>query len=49
MSTLKIPDDWEHARAIIAERIVELVRRGERDPHQLRERVLREAKSEDRP
>jgi hypothetical protein len=42
--TRNIPDAWEHDRTIIAERIVELARRGERDPDQLRERVLREAR-----
>jgi hypothetical protein len=33
-------------REVVATRIIELARRGERDPAQLRDRVLREAGSE---
>ena len=40
---LKLDDDARQAREAIAVRIIELVRRGERDPERLRERVLRTA------
>jgi hypothetical protein len=40
--TLKIEND-QGAREVIAVRIIELARRGERDPDRLRNRVLREA------
>jgi hypothetical protein len=40
---LNLPDAAERERAAVAVRIVELARRGERDPHRLRDRVLREA------
>jgi hypothetical protein len=40
--TLKIEND-QGAREVIAVRIIELARRGERDPERLRNRVLREA------
>jgi hypothetical protein len=36
-------DGDQRAREIIAVRIIELARRGERDPERLRDRVLREA------
>jgi hypothetical protein len=40
--TLQLDGD-QRAREIIAVRIVDLARRGERDPEKLRDRVLREA------
>jgi hypothetical protein len=40
--TLKIEND-QGARQVMAVRIIELARRGERDPKRLRDRVLREA------
>ena len=39
---LKLDHD-QGAREVMAVRIIELARRGERDPEQLRDRVLREA------
>jgi hypothetical protein len=43
---LKLDDDARQAREAIAVRIIELVRRGERDPERLCERVLRTADSQ---
>ena len=43
---LNIPSDATPARQIIAVRIVELARRGERSPARLRDRLLKEAKGE---
>jgi hypothetical protein len=40
---LKLSDDATREREVIAVRIIELARRGERDPARLCERVLREA------
>jgi hypothetical protein len=40
--TLKVEND-QGAREVMAIRIIELARRGERDPERLRDRVLREA------
>ena len=40
--TLKIEHDQD-AREVMAVRIIELARHGERDPERLRDRVLREA------
>jgi hypothetical protein len=40
--TLQVDGD-QRAREVMAVRIVELARRGERDPQRLRDRVLREA------
>jgi hypothetical protein len=42
---LSLPANDTNARRVIATRIVELARRGERDPNQLRDRVIREAHS----
>ncbi len=42
---LGVQDDDDTSMQIIAERIVELARRGERNPSRLRSRVLREARS----
>jgi hypothetical protein len=39
---LKVDHD-QGAREVMAVRIIELARRGERDPERLRDRVLREA------
>ena len=41
--TLQLDGD-QHAREVIAVRILELARRGERDPRRLSDRVLREAR-----
>ena len=43
---LNIPPDAMPARQIIAVRIVERARRGERSPARLRDRLLKEAKGE---
>lgn len=40
---LKLPGGDHPARRIIAERVIELARCGERDPVRLRDRVLKEA------
>jgi hypothetical protein len=40
--TLQVDGD-QHAREVVAARIIELARRGERDPERLRDRVLWEA------
>jgi len=40
---LKLPDSGNPAREVIAVRIIELARRGERSPTRLRDRVLNEA------
>jgi hypothetical protein len=40
--TLSIPNGSHPARVVVAERIIELARRGERSPTVLRDRVLRE-------
>ncbi len=40
---LKLPDGAKRERETVAVRIIELARRGERNPERLRERVLREA------
>jgi hypothetical protein len=40
--TLRVDGD-QRAREVIAARIIELARRGERDPKRLRDRLLREA------
>jgi hypothetical protein len=40
---LKLTDGAARERETVAIRIIELARRGERDPTRLRERVLREA------
>ena len=40
--TLRVNGD-QHAREVMALRIIELARRGERDPELLRDRVLRES------
>lgn len=42
-AALKIPAGDARGRETVAARIVELARRGERDPKRLRDRVLREA------
>jgi hypothetical protein len=42
--TLKLPDD-SNVRQIIAARIIDLARLGERSPARLRDRVLKEAKA----
>ena len=41
--TLDLPDRAKAVREVIAERIVELARRGERNPTILRDRVLQES------
>jgi hypothetical protein len=41
--TLNLPGGRHAAREAVAERIIELARRGERDPARLRDRVLHEA------
>jgi hypothetical protein len=40
---LKLSDDAAREREVVALRIIELARRGERDPARLSERVLRDA------
>jgi hypothetical protein len=40
---LKLPPSANQAREVIAARIIELARRGERDPFRLRDRVINEA------
>ena len=40
---LNLPNTDKHAREVIAARIIELARRGERSPSALRDRVLTEA------
>ena len=40
---LKVPDCADRERAVIAERIIELARVGERDPNSICQRVLKEA------
>jgi hypothetical protein len=40
---LKLSEDATREREVVAVRIIELARRGERDPVRLRDRVLREA------
>jgi hypothetical protein len=42
-AALEIPAADDRGRETVAMRIIELARRGERDPTRLRERVLREA------
>jgi len=42
-AVLKVPAGAEQARQVVAVRIVELARRGERDMGRLRDRVIREA------
>ena len=42
-NTLKLADSAKTDREILAERIIELARRGERDPTVLRDRVLQES------
>ena len=44
---LRVPASAQRARQVIAARIVELGRRGERDMGRLRDRVLREATGAD--
>jgi hypothetical protein len=44
---INLPDQADRERQAVAVRIVELARRGERDPHRLRDRVLREAGAPD--
>jgi hypothetical protein len=39
IATLQVDSD-QHAREVMAGRIIELARRGERDPARLRDRVL---------
>jgi hypothetical protein len=46
--TLNINGD-AHAREVIATRVIDLARRGERDPIRLRDRVLQEAGAEAMP
>ena len=46
---LKLADNDNEARATIAERIIELARRGERSPTTLRDRVLAEASGRTEP
>jgi hypothetical protein len=41
---LSLPNADKHSREVIAARIVELARRGERNPDRLRDRVLKEGK-----
>ncbi len=41
--TLNLTDGAKAAREVIAERIIELARRGERSPTRLRDRVLKES------
>jgi hypothetical protein len=41
--SLGLSDEATGAKQVIAERILELARRGERDPISLRDRVLKEA------
>jgi hypothetical protein len=41
--SLNLADGAQREREAVAVRIIELARRGERDPIQLRDRVLREA------
>ena len=41
-AAFNLTDADEHAREVIATRIIELARRGECDPDRLRERVLKE-------
>jgi hypothetical protein len=41
--TLNLSDQAQREREAVAVRIIELARRGERDPAALRDRVLREA------
>lgn len=40
---LKVPDGFGRERAVIAERIVELARRGERDSNRIFATILKEA------
>jgi hypothetical protein len=40
---LKVPEEAQHEREVIATRIIDLAESGERDPQRLRDRVLREA------
>jgi hypothetical protein len=40
---LKLPDDDHPARRVIAERVIDLARTGERNASALRERVMKEA------
>ena len=41
--TLNLPKTERHAREVIAMRIIEWTRRGERNPTELRDKVFREA------
>ena len=42
---LNLPDGDTRGREAVAMRLIELARRGERDPEALRQRVLREAEA----
>ena len=46
--TLELPDGQHPARVVIAQRIIELARTGERSPTVLRDRVLKESGLADR-
>jgi hypothetical protein len=46
---LDLTDQAKAAREVIAERIIELARRGERSPTRLRDRVLQESGLADEP
>jgi len=46
---LKLSDTDTHGREAVASQIIELARRGEKDPVRLRDRVLRDAGAAQRP